>query len=191
MDIRGKLRESIGMPPLLLIVEVFMAISVLRNLNMFGIASFYLVDTDDPDMIIRYGSMIVISVTTSVLAVKTMFGIPSRNRYSWRSTVRTTIFLVLSSIFYEVNGVTYMNLTTIEQILILAAVSMAVLMLPSTRAHFVPPMYEVPRLGWWLRLCLLRPNDRHHRYEFSEKMEESANGIVPAEVNETDTCRSS
>jgi len=69
MDIRGKLRESIGMPPLLLIVEVFMAISVLRNLNMFGIASFYLVDTDDPDMIIRYGSMIVISVTTSVLAV--------------------------------------------------------------------------------------------------------------------------
>ena len=168
MSFRGKVRELIGMPPILLIVEVFMAIAILRNLNMFGVASFILIGDHDLGEYLRYGGMIALAAMSSVFAVNTMFGLPSSNRYSWRSTMRTTVFLVISNLIYEYSGETYMNISSIEQLLFLSAVSMIIMMLPAIRAYYVPPMHDLPPITWWLKFCLLKPNDRHHRYEFSE-----------------------
>ena len=174
MTVRGKVRSIIGMPPILLFVEVYLAITILRNLNIFGVSSFMLLGETDIQLFIRLGASIVISAISSVLAVKTMFGLPSSNRYSWRSTVRTTVFLVLSNLYYEYYGETFMNISSLDQVLILSAVSLLIMMLPSVRAYYVAPMYESPRLLWWLKFCLLKPNDRHHRYEFSDSADSPA-----------------
>lgn len=179
MSFRGKVREFIGMPPILLVVEVFMAIAILRNLNMFGVASFILTGDHDLGEYLRYGGIIALAAISSVFSVNTMFGLPSSNRYSWRSTIRTIVFLVISNIIYEYSGETYMNISSIEQLIFLSAVSMIIMMLPAIRSYYVPPMHDRPPLIWWLKFCLLRPNDRHHSYEFSENNSAPAVEIIP------------
>lgn len=169
MSFRAKVREAIGMPPILLVVEVFLASAILRNLNMFGLESF-IIDYGSGDFL-KPLTLIIISVISSVFAVLTMFGLPSSNRYSWRSSMRTIVFLIVSNILYEYLGETYINILSLQDVLVFSAVCIVIMMLPSVRAYYVPPMKDMPPLKWWLKLCLLRPNDSHHRYEFSENPE--------------------
>jgi len=169
MTLRAKAREVIGMPPVLLVVEVFMASAILRNLNMFGLESF-MIDYEAGEFL-KPLALIVIAVVSSVFAVLTMFGLPSANRYSWRSAMRTIVFLMLSNIFYEYLGETYVNILSLQDVLIFSTVCLVIMMLPAIREYYVPPMKDTPPLRWWLKFCLLRPNDKHHRYEFSENSE--------------------
>ncbi len=170
MTFRGKVRAAIGMPPILLVVEVFLALAILRNLNMFGLESF-IIDFDSGE-VLKPMVLIIISVVSSIFAVLTMFGLPAANRFSWRSSIRTIIFLMISNIMYEFLGETYLNILSLQEVLGLSAVCLVIMMLPAIRDYYVPPIKETPPLEWWLKFCLLRPNDKHHRYEFVERSEE-------------------
>ncbi len=169
MSFRAKAREAIGMPPILLLVEVFLASAILRNLNMFGLESFVI--DYSTGAFLKPLALIIIAVVSSIFAVLTMFGLPSSNRYSWRSAIRTIVFLILSNISYEYLGETYINILSLQDVLLFSAVCIAIMMLPPVRAYYVPPMKDTPPLKWWLKFCLLRPDDNHHRYEFSENTE--------------------
>ncbi|AMK13949.1 hypothetical protein AUP07_0902 [methanogenic archaeon mixed culture ISO4-G1] len=170
MTFRGRVREAIGMPPILLVVEVFLALAILRNLNMFGIEAF-IIDYD-AGIFLKPFVLIVTTVISSVFAVLTMFGLPSSNRFSWRASVRTIIFLILSNILYEYLGETYLNVLSLQDVLLFSAACLVIMFLPAIREYYVPPLKDMPPLKWWLMFCLIRPDDRHNRYEFVERAED-------------------
>ena len=170
MTFRGRVREAIGMPPILLVVEVFLALAILRNLNMFGIEAF-IIDYD-AGIFLKPFVLIVITVISSVFAVLTMFGLPSSNRFSWRSVVRTIVFLMISNILYEFLGETYLNILSLQDVLLFSAACLVIMFLPAIREYYVPPLKEMPPLKWWLMFYLIRPDDKHHRYEFVERAED-------------------
>jgi hypothetical protein len=165
MNFSKWIRLLIGMPPILLIVELFLAYSIIRNLNVFAFACFLM----EPEFEPMVKALITVSMAmlSSVFLVNTMFGLPSASRYSWRSAVRTLVFLLLASWSYELIGTSYFNIMPLTEMLILSVVAILILMLPQVRAYYVPPMIEMPPLKWWIKFCFLKPKEYLYEYKFT------------------------
>lgn len=168
MSVMRKLREAIGMPPILLVVEVFIAFAILRNLIVFSIATFIIDPYTELDLAeeVQILTMIAMSIISSVLLIKTMFGLPSADRYAWRASIRSIVFMVLANLTYQYIGDDFINLLSFEEIILFSAISILILMIPSVRSYYIPPMTELPPIKWWIRLCFLRPIDNSYEYHF-------------------------
>jgi len=168
MSLMSKLREAIGMPPILLVVEVFIAFAILRNLVVFSISTFIFDPTYSMDLIedLKVLTMIFMSIASSILLIKTMFGLPSADRYAWRSSVRSMIFVILANLTYQFLGDDYINVLSLEEIVLFSVISILILMIPSVRSYYIPPMTELPPIKWWIRLCFMRPIDNDYEYHF-------------------------
>ena len=168
MGLMSKLREAIGMPPILLVVEVFIAFAILRNLVVFSISTFIFDPTYSMDLIedLKVLTMIFMSIASSILLIKTMFGLPSADRYAWRSSVRSMVFVILANLTYQFLGDDYINVLSLEEIVLFSAISILILMIPSVRSYYIPPMTELPPIKWWIRLCFMRPIDNDYDYRF-------------------------
>ncbi|MBO7352571.1 MAG: hypothetical protein J6U12_06655 [Candidatus Methanomethylophilaceae archaeon] len=168
MGVMRRLREAIGMPPILLVVEVFIAFAILRNLIVFSIATFII----DPSIVhdvekeLQILIMIVMSIASSILLIKTMFGLPSADRYAWRASIRSIIFMILANLTYQFLGDDFINVLSLEEIILFSAISILILMIPSVRSYYIPPLTELPPIKWWIKLCFLRPIDNDYDYQF-------------------------
>jgi len=168
MGVMRRLREAIGMPPILLVVEVFIAFAILRNLIVFSIGTFII----DPSIVLDVEEelqiliMIVMSIASSILLIKTMFGLPSADRYAWRASIRSIIFMILANLTYQFLGDDFINVLSLEEIILFSAISILILMIPSVRSYYIPPLTELPPIKWWIKLCFLRPIDNDYDYQF-------------------------
>jgi len=168
MGVMIRLREAIGMPPILLVVEVFIAFAILRNLIVFSIATFII----DPFIVLDVEEelqiliMIVMSIASSILLIKTMFGLPSADRYAWRASIRSIVFMILANLTYQFLGDDFINVLSLEEIILFSAISILILMIPSVRSYYIPPLTELPPIKWWIKLCFLRPIDNDYDYQF-------------------------
>ena len=153
--------KAFNMPASLYVVEIILTYVLIRNMNLF----YYLEVSGWTDNWIRNTILIVILIVMTTLTIRAMIGIPSSDRYSWRTTVRTLIILIPMTVIYYVFELGYFFIDPWVLVLIMS-VSIGIMFLPSVRRYHIPPMRKVPPLKEWVRFILIRPEETEYRYRF-------------------------
>jgi hypothetical protein len=96
---------------------------------------------------------ILFSLLMALMSVNSVIGIASARPKSWRKVMRTSILLLLVNLGYEalqsigieLTGAVFDNLF----LAIMTAMTIGVMMLPSVRRFYLPPMTDDPPLTKW------------------------------------------
>ena len=154
--------KAFNMPAILYVVEFILTYVLIRNMNLF----YYLEVSGWRDNLIRNTALIVIVIAMTTLTIRAMIGIPSSDRYSWRSTVRTLIILIPMTVIYYLFEFGYFFISP-WVLLIIMSVSIGIMFLPSVRRYHTPPMRKVPPLKEWVKFIFIRPEETEYRYRFA------------------------
>ena len=158
--------KAVNMPPSMYIVEFILTYVLIRNMNLF----YYLEINGWSREWVQSTFLMTIVIITTILTIRAMIGIPSSDRYSWRTTVRTLIILIPMTVFYYVFEFGYFFIDPWVLLLIMS-VSIGIMFLPSVRRYHIPPMRKVPPIKEWVKFIFIRPQETEYEYRFvySEK----------------------
>ena len=131
--------------------EFFLCLTIIRYMLNFLINLQISVD-DAGTMSLRIFSL-MFSLAMILVTVSSVFGIASARPKSWRKVVRTSILLLLVNLGYEalqrigieLTGAVFDDLF----LAIMTAITIGVMMLPSVRRFYLPPMTDDPPLSKW------------------------------------------
>ena len=147
----GKGSDRAKVPMVLAIGEFFLCLTIVRYMLNFLINLQMSVD-DAGAMSVRIFSL-MFSIAMILISVSSAIGIASARPKSWRKVVRTSILLLLVNLGYEALGSMGIELAgAVFDDLFLAvmtALTIGVMMLPSVRRFYLPPMTENPPLSKW------------------------------------------
>lgn len=161
--------KAFGMPPVLYVVEIILTYVLIRNMNLF----YYLEIMGWGPNWPQYTALLTIVVITTILTVRAMIGIPSSDRYSWRTTVRTLIVLIPLTVIYYVFNFGYFFIDP-WLLLTIMSVSIGIMFMPSVRRYHIPPLRKVPPLKEWVKFIFIRPEETEYKYRFVyEKKDEN------------------
>jgi hypothetical protein len=150
------------MPPEIYLAELILAYVLTRNMNMF----FYMYTFPYTfEEWVTCSFMMILIVITSILAINTMIGMPSSQRYSWRSSVRSIIFQILVTVVYYVMDLVYFFINP-WVLLLLMSITLVIMFLPRVRRYHTPPLREVPPLKEWVKFVFFRPDETVYEYRF-------------------------
>lgn len=147
------------MPPVLVLAELLLLITVFRNIINFVIV----VSPRDPTVSVVIVNLfsIGINAVSTLLAVNGMIGISSSRPKSWRKIARSGISLVMLDIYYYIMSVVGFTPRTIVMnsmvVIILMIVVELIVFLPSVRRYYTPPLFHVPPLKDWILFIGVRP----------------------------------
>ena len=153
--------KGINMPPLLFVVEFILTYVLIRNMNLF----FYLEVSGWGRNWALSAALITVVIITTALTIRAMIGIPSSDRYSWRTTVRTLIVLIPTTVIYYAFDFGYFFIDP-WVLLSIISVSIGIMFLPSVRKYHTPPLRKVPPLKEWVKFIFIRPEETEYRYKF-------------------------
>lgn len=166
---RKKMRTDLrSMPRILIIGELLLAFVLLRYLMNFT----SMVSPTEGDWIQVWANLqsIIVSLVMAVLTVYSIVGIPSAKPQSWRSVVRSAILLNIINwlyIFLErrdllISGVVF----DARLVALLMVVVVAIMLLPTVRKFYTPPMMDTPPMRVWVRYIFNIPMDVADSFKF-------------------------
>ncbi len=148
---RGEGPDRAKVPVLLAIGEFFLCLTIIRYMLNFLINLQIRVD-DAGTMSLRIFSL-MFSLAMILVTVSSVIGIASARPKSWRKVVRTSILLMLVNLGYEALQSMGMDLAgaVFDDLFlaIMTAITIGVMMLPSVRRFYLPPMTDDPPLSKW------------------------------------------
>ena len=148
---RGEGPDRAKVPVLLAIGEFFLCLTIIRYMLNFLINLQIRVD-DAGTMSLRIFSLLF-SLAMILMTVSSVIGIASARPKSWRRVVRTSILLLLVNLGYEALeslGVELAGAVFDNYFLaVTTAITIGVMMLPSVRRFYLPPMTDDPPLSKW------------------------------------------
>lgn len=148
---------------LLLLAEINLTLILLRNMSIFYAKSIFIYG--DLGEVIYQVSTVLISIFASLLTIRTMFGLPSSRRGSWRSTVRKLITISVMAVVVDLLNLNY-SPVDVRGIVILSSIVLVIMFLPSIRRYHTPYLAEVPPLKYWIKAVFILPDNRADRYRF-------------------------
>ncbi|MBR4226589.1 MAG: hypothetical protein IKR86_07480 [Candidatus Methanomethylophilaceae archaeon] len=138
-------------PMALAIGEIFLCLTIIRYMLNFLI-NLQTSAEDAGAMSFKIFS-ILFSLLMALMSVSSVIGIASARPKSWRKVMRTSILLLLVNLGYEalqsmgieLTGAVFDNLF----LAIMTGMTIGVMMLPSVRRFYLPPMTDDPPLSKW------------------------------------------
>lgn len=156
-------------PKILFVAQILLIAIIIRYGMNFSFISF-------PDDMTTLRLMIntffiIFNVVMAVLAANALLGLTSARLQSWRKVVRSALILFLMGIFYEVMGMIGIPPTSLNFSLwfvaLLTAATLLIMLLPSVRKFYMPPMMEPPGVMEWIKYIISKPLVNSKDYKFS------------------------
>ena len=155
--------DKTRVPIPLIIGEIFLSVVIVRYMFSFTY-TLYTIAEGIEEVAFRAFSL-VFPVIMILLVVNSVIGIASAKPTSWRKVMRTSIILLIVNRVRGILGISGVMFDDTFLILI-TALTMAVMMLPSVRRFYLPPMTENPPLTRWIGYIFLMPLFKEADYEF-------------------------
>ncbi len=155
--------DKTKVPIPLIIGEIFLSVVIVRYMFSFTY-TLYTIAEGIEEVAFRAFSL-VFPVIMILLVVNSVIGIASAKPTSWRKVMRTSIILLIVNRVRGILGISGVMFDDTFLILI-TALTMAVMMLPSVRRFYLPPMTENPPLTRWIGYIFLMPLFKEADYEF-------------------------
>ena len=151
--------QSKRMPFALVIAEAILALFVLRYCITFLTLSY---PAEMPPLrIIATFFSIGWIVFMTILAINAMIGLPSARPQSWRKMMRAVFFILLTIILSTIGesiGLIFDSTTfPLETNLLMFIITFFIMLLPSVRRYYTPPMYDVPPISKWFMYAMWWP----------------------------------
>ncbi len=169
-DLPHRGSQGISVPLLLIIGEVLLGLAIFRYTVCFltgAVVGWY----DTMEMIASI-SMMVFNLAMLLLTADSIIGIASARPSSWRKVMRSSIILVSISLLYdflEGIGIDYAFLAFQDYLIVpVVAVTILIMMLPSVRRFYTPPLAEMPPLKSWIGYIFFWPLLPRGTYRFSK-----------------------
>ena len=171
MDVASMVKKKfkgLPMPSELYIAEFILTYVLTRNMSV----SYYLGISGITDLEKMVNCALIIYVTlTTLITINTMIGIPSSNRYSWRSSVRCLIILIPMTLLYDVFELSYYFIP-VWVLLTIMTLALVIMFTPRVRRYHTPALREVPSLKEWVKFIFIRPEETAYEYRFVYSKEE-------------------
>ena len=166
----GVLRSRFGKMPLILyLVEIVLAYCLSANLYTFSLELGSGMDMDSFDSMMKDLYVLLSTIVSTLLCIRSMLTLPSAKKRAWNTTVRTLIFQMAIILFDESMGIWRAKLIESEvPVAIVCFVCVIIMMLPSIREFYTPPRVKVPKIWYWL-IGLIRDKQdiRKNKFRFT------------------------
>jgi hypothetical protein len=164
MELRkGKGQNKTKVPAPVIMGEILLTLVIIRYILNF---CFYLhIITDEADEIASRAFAMVFSIVMLLLIVSSVIGIASAKPSSWRKVMRTSIILLVINKARDIIGMTGVTIDD-TVLIIITALTMIMMMLPSVRRFYLPPMTENPPLTRWIGYIFVMPLFKEADFEF-------------------------
>ena len=160
---RNKGHDKTKVPVPLIVGEIFLSVVIVRYMLSFTY-TLYTIAEGVEEVAYRAVSL-AFPVVMILLVVNSVIGIASAKPTSWRKVMRTTIILLVVNWLRESFGITGVMFDD-TFLIVITVLTMAVMMLPSVRRFYLPPMTENPPLTRWIGYIFLMPLFKEADYEF-------------------------
>ena len=160
---KNKGYDKTKVPAPLIIGEIFLSVVIMRYMLSFTY-TLYTIAEGVEEVAYRAFSL-VFPVIMILMVVNSVIGIASAKPTSWRKVMRTSIILLVVNWLRESFSITGVMFDD-TFLIVITALTMAVMMLPSVRRFYLPPMTENPPLTRWLGYIVLTPLFKDANYEF-------------------------
>ena len=165
---KSKYPERAKVPMPLAIAEVYLCLVIVRYMLNFSINLF--MDVEDAGSMSLRMLSILFSLVMILVSASSVIGIASARPKSWRKVMRTSVLLLIVNTSYEVLpsiGITLTGAVFDDLFLaLMTALTIGVMLLPTVRRFYLPPMTENPPLTRWMGYIFLTPLFREADYEF-------------------------
>ena len=165
---RNKGHDKTKVPVPLIMGEIFLSVVIVRYMLSFTY-TLYTIAEGVEEVAYRTFSL-AFPVVMILLVVNSVIGIASAKPTSWRKVMRTTIILLVVNWLRESFGIAGVMFDD-TFLIVITVLTMAVMMLPSVRRFYLPPMTENPPLTRWIGYIFLLPLFREADYEFVREKE--------------------
>jgi hypothetical protein len=166
----GVLRSRFGKMPLILyLVEIVLAYCLSANLYTFSLELGSGMDKDTFDSMVKGLYILLSTIVSTLLCIRSMLTLPSAKKRAWNTTVRTLIIQMAIILFDESQGIWRAKLIESEiPVAIVCFVCIIIMMLPSIREFYTPPRVNLPKLKYWIiGLVHDKLDIRKNKYRFT------------------------
>ena len=160
---RNKGHDKTKVPAPLIMGEIFLSVVIMRYMLSFTF-TLYTIAEEVEEIAYRTLSL-VFPVIMILIVVNSVIGIASAKPTSWRKVMRTSIVVLAVNRLRDIFSITGVMFDD-AFLIVITALTMAVMMLPSVRRFYLPPMAENPPLTRWIGYIFLTPLFKEADYEF-------------------------
>jgi len=157
------------MPLILYLVEIVLAYCLSANLYTFSLELGSGMDKDTFDSMVKGLYILLSTIVSTLLCIRSMLTLPSAKKRAWNTTVRTLIIQMAIILFDESQGIWRAKLIESEiPVAIVCFVCIIIMMLPSIREFYTPPRVNLPKLKYWIiGLVHDKLDIRKNKYRFT------------------------
>lgn len=156
------------MPVILYLVEVMLAYNLSTNLFAYSTLAVNF-NLSTPELAARYVYVLISSMISAELSIRSMINMSSAQKKSWRLVCRTMLIqiaFILVDEFVLQFSFSRTILPTELPIAGLNLVSLLLMFLPKIRKYYTPPLVEMPDIKHWVLYIFSIRNDKRYRYAF-------------------------
>lgn len=168
-ELTDKERAKNGkMPVILYLVEVMLAYNLSTNLFAYSSLAVSF-DLSTPELAARYIFILISSMISAEMSIRSMINMSSAQKKSWRLVCRTMLiqiaFIMVNEFVLRFSFIRSV-LPTELPIAGLCLVSLLIMFLPKIRRYYTPPLVEMPDIKHWTLYIFSIRDDRKYRYVF-------------------------
>ncbi|MBR4227045.1 MAG: hypothetical protein IKR86_09860 [Candidatus Methanomethylophilaceae archaeon] len=180
-------------PKPLLMGELFLCLVIVRYMMNF-IIGLYIDVGSNWSLSIKILAMLF-SLAMVLLAVSSVVGIASARPKSWRKVMRASIMLMMANTLYGVldsvgvhfDGVVFDDLF----LLVLTVLTLGLMLLPSVRRFYLPPLTNDPPLRIWIGYIFATPlfPDASYSFVTEDDRDKASDRRLPASASAAEVPR--